>query len=82
MTYGFEWYDSVLKRRVLSVDGDLQINEGAPLANETEIFRAEKDDENRIWLMARSLTGIDFGIWNEASYEQFSDIRVNSQKQG
>ncbi len=74
MTYGFEWYDQVLQRRYLEIDGDESINEGDVLEGEQSIFDETEDQEERIWNLMKTWT-ISLDEGNAAKYSHFLNVR-------
>ncbi|WKZ57713.1 MAG: hypothetical protein QY326_03345 [Bdellovibrionota bacterium] len=74
MTYGFEWYDQVLQRRYLEIDGEESVNEGEILEDEQSIFDETDDQEERIWnLMKRWTISLEEG--NSAQYSHFLNVK-------
>lgn len=56
-TYLFEWWaEGVRKRKRLSQAGEVVIDEGKPLPGEKAIFRAEADEEERVFALIEKLT--------------------------
>ncbi len=54
---GFEWWSGgKALRKWRSMEGEVDINEGKPLAAEKKVFHQEEDDEQRVLLLMEKLT--------------------------
>jgi DNA-binding LytR/AlgR family response regulator len=59
LSHGFAWYASGSRQRAwLSVDGEIVFQDGTPLREEAVASAEEPDDEQRLFVLGKMLTGV------------------------
>lgn len=72
-TNGFAWYVQGQRRRVwLSQAGEILLDDGAILPEESEAQKEEPYDEQRLFLLMEKLTGVSIEAAVAASYKLFA----------